>query len=439
LEVDQAPIDDASSSQSARLKTSARDPPGASASSSSLAGVRDGGRVYWLLRGLWRLFVGFLLLQLVVIGAFVLVGPWWALRGGLLAGALLIAGLGLLFDLRGLDLLLEWTPAPVQRACVRVAVASHLVAAGWAIASMLRPLDPAWVMLPGSDEWSDPLVVFAGDDGFVVQTGGGHMLAWTGAGWRSLGEPPGGRAWEFVAGPDGALWTAPRGVARLDRRDPGAGEWRSLGRPPGELTDLAIGDDELLVAVGGALHRLDMSQRSWSKVHEVTGRIGGVAVGGGAALAVGSRWWSRDAAGVWTDVTPAGVTGRWTSPAVGGGWRYAWHSGLWSSDLRAAPSGRSFEPRTPPAPDLRVLVVDPADGSRVLAGSWGQGVWGSTDGGESWSALGLERVQVRSLAVDWRRGVVCAASSNILWGRGVYCRDLPSGQSSVDTMATGTP
>lgn len=415
------------------------DSDAASVTGTAVADARIERPAHWLVLGLRRAVVGFSLLQLWIIGVFVLVGPWWALRGGLPGAALLLAGLGLLFDWRALDVLLERAPAFVQRASVRVAVASHLIAAGSAIFLIFRPLDPAWTMLAGSDSWTDPLVVFTGSDGFVVQTGSGRMLTWTGDDWRGLGEPPGSRAWEFHVGPDGALWTAPRGISRLDRRDPVTGAWRSLGRLPGELTALAVGDDELLVAVDGGLHHLDLSQGTWSQVQEVTGRSASVAVGGGSAVAIGSRWWSRDSTGAWIDVTPAGVDG-WTYTAVGGGgWRYAWHSGIWSSDLHAAPPGRLFEPRTPPAPDLRVLVADPTDGARVIAGSWGQGVWGSSDGGASWSTLGLERVQVRRLAVDWRRGVVCAASANMIWSRGVYCRDLPHGQSSADMMATGTP
>lgn len=84
----QAPVDDASGSQDARSKTAVipSDAARASASSSDLAGVLDGGRVHWLVRGLRRLVVGFTLLQLGFIGVFVLVGPWWALRGGLPAG-----------------------------------------------------------------------------------------------------------------------------------------------------------------------------------------------------------------------------------------------------------------------------------------------------------------------------------------------------------------
>lgn len=400
------------------------------------AGKKPSSRFVALARGV---YVGFMLLQLVFIGVFLLVGPWWALRGGLPGAVLLLAGLGLFFDFRGLDVLLERAPAAVRRGCMRVAVASHLVAIGWALVLMLRPIDPAWTLLPDSENWSDPIVAFAGDDGFVVHTGGGRVWGRTVDGWRDLGEPPGGRSWEFLAGSDGALWSAPRGTPRLDRRDPATGQWRSLGRPDGELKSLAVGEGELLVTVGGALHRLDMAEGTWSKEQSLAGRVEQAALGGGTAVALGGSWWSRGGTGAWVESPrPEGLS--WYYPAVGGGgWRYAWCSGMWSSDLRVAPPGQPFAPRTPPTPDLRVVVPHPESGARVVAGSWGQGVWASDDGGATWSALGLERVQVRSLAVDWRRSVVCAASSNTIWNRGVFCRDLPHGQPSGAATTTGSP
>ncbi|PCC70806.1 hypothetical protein SAMN02745121_02728 [Nannocystis exedens] len=393
-----------------------------------------------LVRAARGVYVCWSYVELAFAGAFLFIAPWWALRG-IPAMAVLLAALGVGFDLGRLADMLAWAPAWVRRAAVGLAVASHVLVGGWGVVEWSRPIDPAWAPLAGSADWSDPLLVFSQVDGFVVQSGGGRVLAWTDDDWRDLGEPPGGRAWEFHAAPDGALWTAPVGVARLDRRDPVSGQWRSIGRPAGELKSLTVGGGELLVTVDGALHRLDLAKGTWSK-EQIAGRVEQVALGGGSAVVLGGSWWSRDGGGEWVDRTPPERGDGWFYPAVGGGWRYAWHSGVWSSDLYVAPPGRSFEPRTPPAPDLRVMVPDPDDGARVIAGSWGQGVWGSDDGGATWTALGLERVQVRSLAVDWRRGVVCAASSNTIWDRGVFCRELPHGQPSgvsEPTAPTGSP
>ena len=46
------------------------------------------------------------------------------------------------------------------------------------------------------------------------------------------------------------------------------------------------------------------------------------------------------------------------------------------------------------------LVADPDDGRRVWAGTWGEGVFVSGDGGASWADFGLQRIQVRSMAID---------------------------------------
>ncbi|MDC0718452.1 hypothetical protein [Nannocystis bainbridge] len=378
--------------------------------------------------------------MLAFIGAVLLIAPWWALSG-IPVMAVLFAALGVWFDVGALDDLFAWTPARLRWVIVRLAILSHLVAGVWGVVAWARPIDPSWTLLAGSEEWNSPRIVFSSVDGFVVQAGGGNVWAHGDDGWRDLGGPPGGDAWEFCAAPDGTLWTAPRGTARLDQRDPATGRWRSLGRPPGELRSLAVGASELFAVVDGALHRLDMAKGTWSE-EQFEGRVHTVALGGGTAVALGTAWWSREGeAGEWlSEPAPEAIV--YFYGAVAGGWRYARHGNIWSTDLRVAPPGRLFEPRTPPVSDMRVMVPDPADGSRVIAGSWGEGIWASDDGGATWTALGLERVQAGGLAVDWRSGVVCVASHNTIWDRGVYCRRLPLGHPSAgsELMApTGSP
>lgn len=383
-------------------------------------------------RGVRRVVVGYKLAQLVVVGVFLLAGPWWTLGAGLPGAAVLLAGLGLLFDWRALAVLLAWLPVWAQRVGVRLAVTSHLAAATWAAMLLIQPVDPAWTALVGTEDWSDPRLAFAGDGALVVLAGSGRVHRWTGAGWQDLGACPGGFAWEFHGGPDGALWSAPRDQPQIARRDPETESWQRIDRPPGDLGKMSVGSGELLVQIGGLLHRYDMFLKTWSKVQVVVGAVYGVALGGGSAVALGSRWWSREA-GQWIDVTPPGELGRAQGAVGGGGWRYAASGGLWSGDLRVARPGQKFQPAPAPATDVRVLAADPVDGRRVVAGSWGQGVWFSEDGGQNWAELGLQRVQVRSLVVDWSRHVVCAGSSNLIWNRGVLCRDLPHGQPSGAT------
>ncbi len=386
------------------------------------------------LRGLHRFVVGFTLLQVAVIGVFVTVGPWWALRGGLPGAMILIAAIGLLFDWRALDVLLGWLPGRAQRALIRASTAAHLTAlgiGGWLLA---QPVDPAWTLLSGSEPASEPRLVFGADGAMVMHTGAGQVLRRRETDWWDLLGPR-EFSWEFHVGPDGALWTAPRGVVRIDRYDPQTDSWRAMGRPAGELDALAVGTGELLAAIGGRLHRADLALGTWSEVSEVGPFVRTVARAPepdrDLALACGRRWWARER-GAWVDVTPdAPDLGSPDAFVGGGGWRYVLLGGVWSGELWAAAPGEGFRRVTAPVSDTRVLVPHPVDGRRVLAGSWGQGVWSSEDGGQTWSSLGLERIQVRSLAAEWTRGEVCAGSSNLAFSHGVFCRSLSVGQSSV--------
>lgn len=384
-------------------------------------------------RGVHRFVIGFRLLQLAVIGAFVTVGPWLALRGGLAGAALLLAGLGLLFDWRALDVLLGWLPARGQRVVVRASAAAHFAAlagAGWCL---IQPIDPAWSMLEGTDAWSDPRLVYRTEGELVVLSGGpGRARRWDGEGWEDLGGPD-FFAWEFHAGPGGSLWSAPSGVDRIDFLDAREGAWRAFGRGGQALGSMAVGVGELLAAVDGELLRCDMAERTCTKVTEVQGNVRSVALapdGSGLALAIGPRGWWERRDGSWDEVESPGPEVGWPEAFVGGGgWRYAMAGGVWSGALHVAPPGRGFAPVEVPVPDLRTLVADPREGARVVVGSWGQGVWASEDGGGTWSELGLRQIQVRSVAIDWSRGTVCAGSSNLLFSRGVFCRDW-GGQSS---------
>lgn len=71
--------------------------------------------------------------------------------------------------------------------------------------------------------------------------------------------------------------------------------------------------------------------------------------------------------------------------------------------------------------DWRALdLLLEVDGAAAAAGVDRRGV-----GADAARSLGLDPVQVRSVAVDGGRGWVCAASSNLLLHGGVFCRDVP--------------
>ena len=61
--------------------------------------------------------------------------------------------------------------------------------------------------------------------------------------------------------------------------------------------------------------------------------------------------------------------------------------------------------------DVRCVAVDPLDPARVYAGTQGQGVFASADGGRTWQPAGLDGVIVKSLAVSpHQRGLVYAGT-----------------------------
>lgn len=376
------------------------------------------------LGALQRGFNGFMLLQLAFVGVFVMVGPWWTLTTGLPGAAMLLAALGLLFDGMAFGALLGRLPERAQLIIIKMSALQHLgvlLCGAWWV---WQPVDPSWALQPGTDGVNDPQLVFQ-DGALVVHGGAGSVRRQGDDGWWYDLHAPGFYGWEFHATADGALYIGPREPQRIDRYDPQEKTWRLIGRPAGPLDELAIGTGEIMATIRSRLHRLDMSGRTWSEVTEV-GRVHAVALApdGDGAFAAGSRWWWREG-GEWVDVTPPGEFGFPNEVYVGGGgWRYALLGGFMGGDMMVAGPGEAFRRAESPVADPRVMIVDPERGERVIVGSWGQGVWVSRDGGASWTALGLWKIQVRSLAYDRQSGRLCAASSNLMWDKGVFCRVL---------------
>src|SRR5690606_28788425 len=102
----------------------------------------------------------------------------------------LLAALGLLFDWRALASLLAWLPPWARRVGVRLAIAMHLSAATWAALLLVQPPDPAWTMLTGTEDWSDPRLVFDRDGALVVLSSSGRVRRWAGDSWHDLGPCP---------------------------------------------------------------------------------------------------------------------------------------------------------------------------------------------------------------------------------------------------------
>ena len=70
-----------------------------------------------------------------------------------------------------------------------------------------------------------------------------------------------------------------------------------------------------------------------------------------------------------------------------------------------------------PAVEFYTLSNDPCDSRTILAGSWGQGVYRSSDGGAEWQACnqGLSNPRVRALVIDGE-GTAYVGT----YGNGVY-------------------
>jgi photosystem II stability/assembly factor-like uncharacterized protein len=141
----------------------------------------------------------------------------------------------------------------------------------------------------------------------------------------------------------------------------------------------------------------------------------------GHILIAGKYWLeSFDRGTTWDEVKPKGVKVGNPGIAVGGGWRYVFEGGMITGSLYAGETGREFQKRELPASDVRVLVVNPENGSEIWIGTWGQGVFRSTNGGTNWEYAGLKKIQVRAMAVDFKKREVLVGSSNLFFDRGIY-------------------
>lgn len=373
---------------------------------------------------LQRFMAGWTIFKLIVWALFLLVAPALCLQRGLVGAAILVGALGLLLDVMAIDILLGWT----RGWAVHIRRALMLYHLGVAIAAgylLLQPIDPRWTLVPATADLANTAVAPA-PDGLLVLGGGQLWLHPRGAEPRSLAYP-GPFAWISHATPDGAVWVAPRDEPEVLRR---SGEtWDSLPRPPGDVRALAGGRTRLWLVVDRGLYSLLPGHVRWDRSNECPGATG-VAVAPddeARVLVVGKVWCiSPDGGGEWIDVTPPGELAAFPEATLGGlGWMYVTASGVLGSSLHTrGPDDAAFTARTPPASDVRVLVADPRDGRRVWAGTWGEGVFSSEDGGASWTDLGLQRIQIRSMALDPVARTLSVASSNTIFDKGVYVRSI---------------
>src|SRR5580765_7517922 len=77
----------------------------------------------------------------------------------------------------------------------------------------------------------------------------------------------------------------------------------------------------------------------------------------------------------------------------------------------AASAGvNSWTARGPEGRDVQILAIDPRDSATVYAGTYGNGIFKSDNGGASWTAAGLPGALIRSLVIDRSSGTIYAGT-----------------------------
>lgn len=360
--------------------------------------------------------------KVAVWSVFLFVFPALAFANGMYAGVVVLSVLGLLLDVSELGSLLPGSTAPKIRrgfvASVALVHASLLVAA---CVRLVFPTYGAWQRVGETTAWNNPSLVRA-EHGPLLAVGTGDLFA--------LGE--GGR-FNAVPGVEGPVRVLGAGAHRawfLDAESKVACGYDGasvtkvpLGSGFGERTRGAALDDALFLMHRGALVRvaLDGSQRV-----VIDGRaVSGVATAGTRVVAVGDRVFVSDDGGRSFE---AREPLQLPAPMVfaGGDAYYVAQSGLLSTQLFVSEAGGPLVARDAPVRDLRELAVDPRDGRRLWAASWGEGVWRSEDGGRTWEDLELEGLEIRALVVDFGSGQraggneAWAAATNLAITSGVF-------------------
>lgn len=384
-----------------------------------------------------RVMVVWIFIKLGVWAAFLLVFPAMCMVRGLGGGAALLGALGLLLDIKALDLLLAWARGCAP-AIQRLMIAYHGLITLAGLVLLFMPIDPRWTLLPDTDDVPDTTVAWF-RDGLMVGSGNGwHLALRDDFAEQFTYDNPGGPSWILQTAPDGSLWSAPSHTDILYRleRDPlmeevDGGGWTQVPRPTGYVRALAIGHDELWL-VTDTLHMLDLREMRWAMPTLVKFATGvSLAPDTGDVLVTSrSSWHIRSSVDhTWTDVTPPDIADlgmRHPEATSGGaGWHYVITSGIFNSTMHVrSPEDPAFTPRTPPASDLRTLVADPRDGRHALVCTWGEGIHETRDGGHTWTDLGLHRIQIESIAVDWQSSRIAAGNRNIFFNKGVYIREV---------------
>jgi len=219
-----------------------------------------------------------------------------------------------------------------------------------------------------------------------------HLWQWAGGRWTAFG--PDGEGLAVAASSDGTWWLAGPGNRLLHSRDSGV-TWEAATVP--DLLNsrhlFPLPDGSLLVAGQWRLWRLEGEDR-WSAIGPPLGRPAVTALvrhpdvpATWIAGTVGGIYQSSDAGETWQAISPPWVVRdlAWGSE----GRLYAahdegiavWREGQWTEGQGPWPSIRYF-----------AISPDPAQPGWAMAGSWGNNLLWTTDGGQTWEPVHGELV-----------------------------------------------
>jgi photosystem II stability/assembly factor-like uncharacterized protein len=368
---------------------------------------------------------------------------------------------------------------------VYAAVGSHNPHGGSAQgAGLWRMSGGAWEVagLEGRDlscVWLSPVdedVIVVGLGGRMAQGEGGLLRsADGGASFQPAGFE--GQGVVNVCGSPDRLYAAVVGTGAVISEDAGQ-SWRPVRDGSATALTWGIRQDPsrperlyqiVLASEQSACWRSDDGGESWAPT-ALSGVIAiGLGVGPDGAAYVGTYdmgfWRSDDGGGSWRSVE-SGISHSYVYSnitACGSDLLVPVHMGGGgpAGVYRSEDGGSSWLPTEGPRPQVVAntyqVVVDPGDPSRCWAACFdpqqpGNGVWGSTDGGRTWSVVGVESAACVSMFIDPRvPAVIWAGGTEGLWRSGdggaswsaagldgLYVTSLAAAPWSADVLLAAT-